>query len=455
MNVLMLGWEFPPAISGGLGRACEGLSRAMAEAGHQVTFMMPHPVDRPDETLPAGVTLDVAATANVPAEVGLAGADASLRLIPIPSNLVDPYAGGLIAGKPSEAVKPSTATDGIRPGLSGVSHGVEESEGALPEDVGPLITESYYFAERCVARAVDFEFDVIHAHDWMTWPAANALAGATGRPVVAHVHSTEYDRAGEDMQRAIYDVERRGLHAADAVIAVSRLTAGVVTGRYGVDPEKVSVVYNGTDHACCCESEAERSVGSELEQIPDDAPVVLFLGRLTRQKGPRYFLDAAAEVLDKNPEVRFVVAGSGDEQEELTTAAEAAGIGDQVIFTGFLSGPAVDAAFARADVFVMPSVAEPFGLAAVEAVRHDVPVIVSRRAGVSEVLRHVMKVDFWDTHQIAQKILAVLRHPQLSEAVARRASVEVQEMTWAEAAVGCAEIYEAVIESISTARESV
>jgi glycosyltransferase involved in cell wall biosynthesis len=272
----------------------------------------------------------------------------------------------------------------------------------------------------------------------MTYPAGLAIAARLGKPLVAHLHSTEFDRSGENVQQQVYDIERRGMHGASAVICVSRMTAAVATERYGVTPEKIAVVYNGIDTL----SQETPASGTKCRE-----KVVLFLGRLTMQKGPEHFLAMAKRVLTVMDDVKFIIAGSGDRfQSSLDRAAEM-GIGHKVLFAGFLRGDDVARAFGMADLYVMPSVTEPFGIAPLEAIAHGVPVLISKSSGVSEVLNHALKVDYWDIEEMANKIIAVLRHPPLASTLRKHASAEIRQMTWEKAAGGCLGVYRQVLES--------
>jgi glycosyltransferase involved in cell wall biosynthesis len=306
---------------------------------------------------------------------------------------------------------------------------------------GDVVAEAGRYAEWAVKLLRNEPFDVIHAHDWMTFPAAMALAAATGKPFIAHVHSTEVDRAGPHLYQPIFDIERQGMHAAQAVICVSHLTAGVCHNRYAVAEPRLHVVYNGIDPP-----ESPRDgAGPTKAVIERTDRVVLFLGRITMQKGPEYFIAAAQKVLRVMPEVKFIMAGSGDLSREVMQLATAMGIGSRVLFTGFLRGKDVERVFQLADVYVMPSVSEPFGIAPLEAIRHDVPAIISRSSGVAEVLRHVLKVDFWNTDDMADKIVAVLRHEPLSRSLRENAELEVRQLTWDGAAAHCVELYESLV----------
>ena len=303
---------------------------------------------------------------------------------------------------------------------------------------GDMYREVQRYARLATLIARQEEFDVIHAHDWMTYPAGMAVSGMSGKPLVIHIHSTEFDRSGENVNQMVYDIERQGMHYADHVIAVSHLTRDIVLSRYSVDPEKVKVVYNAI----------ERNGGSVRPMpsfISSREKIVLFLGRITMQKGPEYFIAAAKKVLEVMDDVKFVMAGAGDMTRRAIEMAAEMGIGHKVLFTGFLQGDDVDKVFRMADLFVMPSVSEPFGLVPLEALRNDVPVIISKQSGVSEVLNHVLKVDFWDIDEMANKIVAVLRYPPLQAALREHGSFEVRKLSWDDAARQCSEIYESVI----------
>jgi len=236
------------------------------------------------------------------------------------------------------------------------------------------------------------------------------------------------------VNQRVYDVERAGMHGARRVICVSRLTRGIVTGHYGVPESKCRVIYN----AITVNGEP---VPTGVRQIETSDKIVLFLGRITMQKGPEYFLAAAKKVLEVMDNVKFVMAGSGDMIRRMIELAAAMGIGHRVTFTGFLRGDDLDRVFEMADLYVMPSVSEPFGLAPLEALQHDVPVLISKQSGVSEVLTHALKVDFWDIHEMANKIVAVLRHPPLQKTLREHGAFEVRKFAWTDAGRACMEVY--------------
>ena len=434
MKVLMLGWEFPPFISGGLGTACYGLTRALSEQGTEVLFVLPRPV-------PSTHTQHVRLLS--PSEVLSAGTKVSRRLLREFEHVrfwaVDavmyPY-GEAVDVKEGEQTEIKDReellklTEEVR--RRRVKAGMGEARPGI-DYAGDMFTETERYAELALEIAELNEFDVIHAHDWMTYRAGMAVAQFTGKPLVVHVHSTEFDRSGEHVNQRIYDIERAGMHAASRVITVSYLTRSIAITRYGVDPAKVRVVYNAIDR--------NGSPAQVIPRIRRDEKIVLFLGRITMQKGPEYFVRAAQKVLSVLDNVRFIMAGSGDMARRSIELAAELGIGHKVLFTGFLRGPDVERVFRMADLYVMPSVSEPFGIAPLEAINQEVPVLISKQSGVSEILTHALKVDFWDVDEIANKIIAVLRHPPLHSTLRQHSTIEVSQLNWSTAATGCLDVY--------------
>ncbi len=444
MRVFMLGWEFPPFISGGLGTACYGLTKALSRQNTQVTFVLPKSV---------GTDYSSHVKLLSPQAPKAAQGDRSPESVAstyeyennwsfenvvfkaVPSRLPSPYPAGY------RSVASQGVTNKGQIGFLSETHSPEtDMIDAGGEYNGDLVNETQRYAGLCVALARGENFDVIHAHDWMTFPAGMAVAAATGKPLVIHVHSTEYDRAGENVHQQIYHIERRGVHAAVRVIAVSHLTKSILERRYDVSPDKVEVVYNGIENG-----NASPPPDAHQWTIRKTDKIVLFLGRITMQKGPEYFVGAAKKVLEKFDKAKFVMAGSGDKVKEIVELAARHGIGHKILFTGFLRGAEVDRIFKMADVYVMPSVSEPFGIATLEAISHDVPVIISKTSGVSEVLTHALKVDFWDIDEMANKIIAVLKHPPLASTLRHHADVEVRRLTWDEAAQKCRKVYDSAI----------
>jgi len=458
MRVLMLGWEFPPFISGGLGTACYGLTKALSRRQTQILFVLPKAIQgeftthvrllspqAPQAEFGSRTPQSVASTYQIDDPIVSNEGFSNVTFKAVPSRIVSPYQsvpGPTTSFHQQSANAPAHARP-IRVLGSGPQNNHPHHPHAQGQDYGgDLMAEAKRYADLCVDMAAGHEFDVIHAHDWLTFPAGLAVAAATGKPLVVHVHSTEFDRAGEDINQQVYDIERRGVHGAIRVMAVSHLTQSIIQHRYGVDHEKIDVVYNGIDNNSATASVMARSTIRKADKI------VLFLGRITMQKGPEYFIEAASKVLDKFDRVKFVMAGSGDKITQIIELAAAQGIGHKILFTGFLRGPDVQRVFKMADVYVMPSVSEPFGIAPLEAISHDVPVIISKTSGVAEVLTHALKVDFWDTDEIANKIIAVLKHPPLSSTLRQHADFEVRRLTWDDAADKCISTYQAAIDAM-------
>ena len=441
----MLGWEFPPFISGGLGTACYGLTKAMSGIGTDVVFVLPRPVSTPFSTHVRLVSPKSGSPLELPSTEFRLDEFERVTFRAVDAQLGDPYArpddykptkkiSDWLDIQPADptAARPAAATLAPPPAGEAVGGPIPKSNGHY---AGDLFSEIQRYAALAAEIARQETFDVVHAHDWMTFPAGLAVAGIKGVPMVAHVHSTEFDRSGQNIDQRIYDIERRGMHGAIKVIAVSYLTKNIITHHYGVDPGKVEVVYNAIESS-------SNGYDPEQYQIHKDEKIVLFLGRITMQKGPEYFLAAAKKVLEVMDNVKFVMAGSGDMIRRTIEMASAMGIGHKVLFTGFLRGSDVEKVFKMADLYVMPSVSEPFGIAPLEAMSHDVPVIISKQSGVSEVLSHALKVDFWDINEMANKIIAVLRHPPLATVLRQHGSFEVSRLSWTDSARACLSVYE-------------
>ena len=453
MKVLMLGWEFPPFISGGLGTACYGLTKAMNEIGTEVLFVLPKPVDSEYAT---HVQLMTPATRRSAMSISSASISSPGHTYHS-SNLPNVTFHALDAGV---GISPYDRPEHMGDRLSALEHdrqqrmqaemlseqgmslaeiaGLDEASAAGGHYAGDLFSEIERYAKLVAIIASREQFDVIHAHDWMTYRAGIAASAISGKPLVVHVHSTEFDRSGEHVNQVIYDIERQGMHYASRVICVSHLTRSIVLSRYSVPADRVEVVYNAVDFNGSLPP-------GEIPAIQQDEKIVLFLGRITMQKGPEYFLRAAKKVLDVEKDVRFIMAGSGDMIRSSVEMAAELGIGHRVLFTGFLRGADVERVFRMANLYVMPSVSEPFGIAPLEAMSNDVPVLISKQSGVSEVLKHALKVDFWDVEEMANKIIAVLRHSSLRQTLAEQGSIEVRRMSWVDSARHCVDIYGAAV----------
>ena len=422
MRIFMLGWEFPPFISGGLGTACYGLTKAMSALGLRITFVLPKIV--------SGEFATHVKLLSPGSRKGLTSYQiAELNNVTFHSI--------------ASALKPYTQVPTFRRSIKDGPFILDPIKWSKQEEADlcdgkhygqDMYKEVHRYASIATELAMTEEFDLIHAHDWMTYPAAIAVAEATGKPLIVHVHSTEFDRSGEHVNQMIYDIERAGMERANKIITVSYFTRNIIISRYGIPGEKVEVVYNGV--------ERNGSWGLTETGIQRNEKIVLFLGRITMQKGPEYFLRAARKVVDLMDNVKFVMAGSGDLMHRTISMAAELGIGHKVLFTGFLRGDEVRQIYKMADLYVMPSVSEPFGIAPLEALENDVPVIISKQSGVSEVLTHALKVDFWDVDEIANKIVAVLKHPSLQMTLRNHGNFEVRKLRWEDSARKCIRIYE-------------
>jgi glycogen(starch) synthase len=425
MKVFMLGWEFPPFISGGLGTACYGLTKALNQLNIKVTFVLPKKVNTKYAThvnlLTPGSIDQVASFACEELK--------NVKFLSISSSLKPYSRPGVSQTRVEETLKEKMLKNGFD---------LTEQAGGGMDYCGDMYTEIHRYAAIAAKLAEKEQFDVVHAHDWMTYPAGMAVAKMSGKPLIIHVHSTEFDRSGPNVNQMIYDIERAGMHTADKIIAVSYFTRSIIISRYGISGDKVEVVHNGVERNG--NGNANRNLTSS--GIEKDEKIVLFLGRITMQKGPEYFLQAAKKVLDVMENVKFVMAGSGDMMHHAIKLAAELGIGNKVLFTGFLRGDDVSKIYKMADLFVMPSVSEPFGLVPLEALDNDVPVIISKQSGVSEVLTHALKVDFWDVDEIANKIIAVLKYPPLGITLRNYGNFEVRKLRWKDSAAKCARIYE-------------
>jgi len=421
MKVLMFGWEFPPHISGGLGTACYGLTKALATQDVDIIFVVPKVFGDEDQSQAVIVGAN-----KVPIGIkrfNFKDVMKDLKYVEIGSNIIpyvdeDEYYD--IINKRTDFSKYISESD-----ENSCLHFTGGYGGGLFQEVA-----NYAVVAKSIASM--FDFDVIHAHDWLTYPAAIAAKEASGKPLVVHVHATEFDRSGETVHQYVYDIERAGMHAADRVITVSNFTRDIVINRYEVNPDKVVTVYNAVDQI--------ETNGVRFEKAFNDK-VVTFLGRITFQKGPEYFVEAAYKVLQKNANVKFVMAGSGDLLEKMIRRAAELGISSKFHFTGFLTGDDVVKILDISDVYVMPSVSEPFGISPLEAMRSNVPVIISKQSGVSEILKHAIKVDFWDIDAMADAINGVLQYDGLHKMFSEHAKLEVDSLKWENAAARVKDVY--------------
>jgi len=423
MKVLMFGWEFPPHISGGLGTASYGLTKALLKCGVDLIFVVPKAYG--DEK-PGAIRLVNASDVSIDIrdEVFREYVD-KMSYVEVDSKLL-PYATEEEYYNILEKAEKGTITE------PGDIHSQKfEFAGGYGKN---LLEEVRRYAMIAVSIAQQFDFDLIHAHDWLTYMAGKEAKRISGKPLVVHMHATEFDRSGETVNQQVYEIERAGMEAADTVIAVSHLTRNVVINRYGIDPDKVVTVHNGVEP-----SQMEKDL--EIRKNVDEK-IVTFLGRITFQKGPEYFIEAAYKVLQRDDNVRFVMAGSGDMLSKMIRRVAKLGIANKFHFTGFLKGDDVDKMFGMSDVYVMPSVSEPFGISPLEAMRSNVPVIISKQSGVAEVLKHAVKIDFWDIDAMADAIYALLHYNALPETFKKYGKEEVENIKWDQAGLKVKEIYE-------------
>ena len=424
MKVLMFGWEFPPHISGGLGTACFGLTRGMSSIPNlDILFVVPRAYGDEDQSkinlLGAGdVSVDIR---SVKDHQYLK----DLSYIEIHSNLV-PYTSpeeyeNLVSKAEHQGKRLVETTMGGKLNFTG-KYGAN------------LYEEIANYAVVAGEIALKHEFDIIHSHDWLTYPAGIAAKRASGKPLVIHVHATDFDRSGGKVNPTVFEIEKMGMHLADKIIAVSNLTRNTVIEKYGIHPDKVVTVYNAVDPL------PDQEKLKSCRGIHDK--VVTFLGRVTLQKGPEYFVQAAYKVLQKMDNVRFVMAGSGELLEKMILWTSALGISDRFHYTGFLKGDDVFKMFSLSDVYVMPSVSEPFGISPLEAMQSNVPSIISRQSGVAEILKYTLKVDFWDVDALADAIYGLLNYPSLSEMFKKHGVEEVNDMKWENSGLKVHSIYQ-------------
>ncbi len=428
MRVLMFGWEFPPHIAGGLGTACEGIVKGLAYNGVETLFVMPNASGDEDQSATTILNASDVAVQNVSSTVE--EFINKVKFMYVDSNLV-PYVD------PDEYY---AAIEKMRAeGLTQTSVGFGQKFKFSGKYGANLMEEVSRYAQvgGTIAMQHIDEFDVIHSHDWLTYLAGIAAKELTGKPLVVHVHATSYDRGDEKhIDTRVLDIETRGMMAADRVVTVSDLTRNIVVNKYGIDPAKVVTVHNAVDFSGRENIEVERGVRDK---------VVTFLGRITFQKGPEYFIEAAAKVLKRTKNVRFVMAGSGDMMNRAIRQVARLGISDRFHFTGFLRGAEVQKMFALSDVYIMPSVSEPFGISPLEAMRTGVPSIISYQSGAAEVLKYALKVDFWDVDALADDIYALVSYPALTEFASKQGYDEVNELKWNGATAKLKKVYESLI----------
>lgn len=402
IKVLMFGWEFPPHNSGGLGTACFGLTKSLTRSNVQVTFVLPKQLDGYDHDFLKLVFANIR-------NIKFRGERTLLR----------PY---VTSTEYDEWLR--TAPDDVNYGLN-------------------LFEEVYRYGLRARQIALEEDFDIIHAHDWLAFRAGIEAKKVSGKPLVVHVHATEFDRTAGHPNQHIYEEEKRGMHAADCIVAVSHHTKRTIVEHYGIDPTKIMVVHNGIEAG-----EHKRYLPASLGHLKAEGKkIVLFVGRITIQKGPDYFVHVAKRVLDYDPNVLFLVSGSGDMEHQMIRLAAEMGIGDKVVFAGFVRGEELMRLYRAADLYIMPSVSEPFGITALEALANGTPILVSKQSGVSEVLTHALKSDFWDVDDMTDKVINVLHSGGLQSTLGELGQRDVEHVTWDSAAGKCTELYRNIVNS--------
>lgn len=427
MRVLMFGWEFPPHISGGLGTASYGLTKGMATLDDlEVIFVVPKAWGDEDQSV-----VRLLGANQVPVsykKVHYKGYRKSIEKIEVSSKIV-PY------------TDPEDFWKMTRSEVSGYNVFIETNDKGKVDFSGKydnnLLEEINKYAVVASVIAEENDFDIIHAHDWLAYPAGIAAMEVSGKPLVIHVHATDFDRSGGNVNPDVYKIEKDGMDAASKIITVSNLTRDIVINKYNINPDKVETVYNAVEPVEMSEN--------MVSQKGFDEKVVTFLGRITMQKGPEYFIEAANKVLKKMENVRFVMAGSGDMMERMMRRAAALKITDRFHFTGFLKGQDVFKMLYMSDVYIMPSVSEPFGISPLEAMQSNVPVIISKQSGVAEILTHAVKTDFWDIDAMADAIYGILNYPALSRMFIINGKEEVISLKWDNSARHVRDIYYSVI----------
>lgn len=412
----MFGWEFPPHILGGLGTASYGLTKGMAmQSDMEITFVIPKPHGDEDQSF-----LKIIGACNVP--VVWKEND---------WNHVNYRLGSKM--NPDEYFQ---LRNGIKYDYNRIytnDLGCINFSGRYPNN---LIEEISNYEAVASVLAHQLDFDIIHSHDWLTYPAGVFAKQISGKPLVIHVHATDFDRSRGQVNPIVYGIEKRGMDMANHIMTVSDLTRKIVIEKYHQDPRKVTTVHNAV--------EPLPNVGL-FTKTPRRDKVVTFLGRITMQKGPEYFVEAAYRVLQKTDGVRFVMAGNGDMMNAMIDLIAKRGIADRFHFTGFLKGRQVHELLAESDVYIMPSVSEPFGISPLEAMQVGTPSIISKQSGCAEILTHAIKTDYWDIDAMADAIYAIVKNPAMYKSLRELGIEEVNNIRWYDAGLKVRKIYESVM----------
>ena len=417
MKALMFGWEFPPHILGGLGTASYGLTKGMWECGDmEITFVIPKPFGDEERHF-----------ANI---IGASQTPIAWR--DVSREYVESRIGKVMDPDLYFSLRDHIYADFNYMRTNDL--GCIEFSGRYPDNLLEEIN-NYSIVAGVIARTIPC--DVIHSHDWLTYPAGIHAKQVTGKPLVIHVHATDYDRSRGNVNPTVFAIERDGMMQADHIITVSNLTRQTVIDKYGIDPAKVTTVHNAVTPL------SEEFLNVEVEKPKDK--IVTFLGRITMQKGPEYFVETAAKVLKNNHNVRFVMAGSGDMMDKMINLAAERGIADRFHFPGFQKGKQVYEMLKASDVYVMPSVSEPFGISPLEAMQMGVPSIISKQSGCAEILNNVIKTDYWDVDAMADAIYSIVTYPAMHRQLSEDGLAEVNQITWDKAGRQVIDIYNKVL----------
>lgn len=446
MKVLMYGWEFPPFISGGLGVACHAMVQELAKKSVNVAVVLPYTVENTIDTQKVSIVgCDVVENAidylHLGNNIAIEKVKAAAFLRPYleekdPNYLVDLDQATIQIEEIIHKLQTLLHIESI----AEIDKIVKTKSSSISGKYGMnLLAEVYQYAVVAGAMAVNIPHDVIHAHDWLTVLAGVEAKKRSHKPLVFHVHALEPDRSGTHVDTRIFAIEKFGMQQADQIVAVSQYTKNVIVEKYGIPANKVKIIHNGT---YANEEISFDSFSSKTHKM------VLFLGRLAHQKGPFQFLQAARKILEKRQDVHFVIAGTGSLLQEMVNRVAALHIGKYVHFIGFIDNKKIAKIFNLADVYVMPSVSEPFGLSCLEALSFGVPVVISKQSGVAEVLNHVAKVDFWDVNEMANKILALIDHKALSRAMLNNTAKELEDLTWEKTANSLIGLYSSLTNSM-------
>ena len=419
MKVLMFGWEFPPHILGGLGTASYGITKGLAaQPDMHITFCLPKPWGDEDKSFMNIIGLN---------ETPIVWRD-------VDYDYVKERLGTKMEPELYYKLRDHIYAD-FNYRLTD-DLGCIECSGRYPENLQEEIN-NYSIVAGVIARQQ--EYDIIHAHDWLTYPAGIHAKNVSGKPLVIHVHATDFDRSRGNVNPTVYGIEKNGMDHADCIMCVSELTRQTVINHYHQDPAKCITMHNAVYPLS---SDILDMVAEQRKQRENrKEKVVTFLGRITMQKGPEYFIEAAKRVLDRTHNIRFCFAGSGDMLNAMIELAATYGIADRCHFPGFQRGKQVYECYKNSDVFVMPSVSEPFGIAPLEAMQCGCPCIISKQSGCGEILRNVIKVDYWDVDAMADAIYSICNNEALHNYLAEEGQLEEAQITWEKVGLRIRECY--------------